>query len=134
MAHTVQSVFLVEDEEAILEGIADFLRRRKFTVTTATRYREAQSMLAAMPSPPDAIISDVRLPDGSGLDIVRDIASRSPRPRIVVITGHLDRDAVEHARTSGADAVLLKPFALRALLSELTRAEQGAPAGAAVAA
>jgi len=125
MEATAQTVFLVEDEEAILEGIADFLIRRKFAVTTATCFRDAQAALAAMPSPPDFVITDVRLPDGNGLDIVRDIAARQPRPRIVVITGHLDKEAVEHARTSGADAVLLKPFPLRTLLAELRGGDPG---------
>ncbi len=127
MEATAQTVFLVEDEEAILEGIADFLRRRKFVVTTAMSFRDAQAALAGMPSLPDFVITDVRLPDGSGLDLVRDITSRQPRPRIIVITGHLDKDAVEHARTSGADAVLLKPFPLRTLLAELRGGDAGAP-------
>jgi DNA-binding response OmpR family regulator len=126
MEAAAQTVFLVEDEEAILEGIADFLRRRKFSVTTANCFRDAQLALAAMASPPDFVITDVRLPDGNGLDLVRDITSRQPRPRIIVITGHLDKDAVEHARTSGADAVLLKPFPLRSLLAELRGGDPGA--------
>ena len=84
MEVAAQTVFLLEDEEAILEGIADFLRRRKFAVTTATCFRDAQLALAGMASLPDFVITDVRLPDGNGLDLVRDITTRQPRPRIIV--------------------------------------------------
>ena len=125
-----QTVLLVEDEAAILEGITDFLRRRKFVVTPAGSFREAQRPLGEAPALPDFVITDVRLPDGNGLDIVRDVASREPRPRIIVITGHLDQDAVHHVRAIGADAVLLKPFPLKALLDAI----RGAAASVAAAA
>ena len=113
-------ILLVEDEEAILQEIAEYLTRRRLTVATAPSFEGAQKALAAAGRDLDVLVTDVRLPDGDGLDLVQQIgASAAPRPRVIVITGHLDQDSADAARGSGAEAVLLKPFALRALFDRI---------------
>lgn len=130
MTGTALKILLVEDEEAILQEIAEYLRRRRLDVATSASFEGAQRALAEVGDSLDVLVTDVRLPDGDGLDLVQQIgASSGPRPRVIVITGHLDQKSVTAARDSGAEAVLLKPFALKALFERIV-ANAGAPSAA----
>lgn len=123
MTGTALKILLVEDEEAILQEIAEYLRRRRIDVTTSANFEAAQRALVEAGNDLDVVVTDVRLPDGDGLNLVQQVgASRAPRPRVIVITGHLDQKSVTAARDSGAEAVLLKPFALRALFERIVTA------------
>jgi DNA-binding response OmpR family regulator len=123
-------ILIVEDEAEILEVIASSLKRRQYRVATATNFGDAQRALAEAGGPVDIILTDVRLPDGDGLDLVRQVCGQeAPRPRMIVMTGHLDRQSVDGALTSGAEAVLLKPFKLTTLIERINSpAEEGQPA------
>lgn len=130
MTGNALKILLVEDEEAILQEIAEYLRRRRLDVSTSASFEAAQRALAEAGDDLDVVITDVRLPDGDGLNLVQQIgASSGPRPRVIVITGHLDQQSVTAARDSGAEAVLLKPFALRQLFERIV-STAGAPAAA----
>jgi DNA-binding response OmpR family regulator len=124
-------ILLVDDDEPIREEIADYLTRRQLDVSTSESFSAAQRALAEVGDDLDVLITDVRLPDGSGLDLVEQIsAALGPRPRIIVITGHLDQKASAQARESGAEAVMLKPFKLRALFERIVSIDAlSAPAG-----
>ncbi|MGE0420943.1 MAG: response regulator [Reyranellaceae bacterium] len=132
MTATPLKILLVEDEEAILQEIAEYLRRRRLDVATSASFESAQRALAEAGSDLDVLVTDVRLPDGDGLDLVQQIgASSGPRPRVIVITGHLDQQSVTIARDNGAEAVLLKPFALKTLFERIVaKADTSAAAGA----
>ncbi|HEV7603491.1 MAG TPA: response regulator [Candidatus Limnocylindrales bacterium] len=71
-----------------------------------------------------AVILDIRLPDGSGLDLIRELADGAParpRPKVIVMSASVlqaDRDA---AWTAGGDAFLAKPFRPAELTAELER-------------
>ncbi|MCH8467257.1 MAG: response regulator [Roseinatronobacter sp.] len=77
------------------------------------RMRRADSLLAARRHlalyTPDAVLIDLGLPDGSGLDLIRELADQSPRvPRIIATSGQHDLEAAAYA--AGADAFLPKPI------------------------
>lgn len=115
-------VLLVEDDPDILEEIAHFLRRRKFQVVTAPDFDSGMQALADVALSPDVLVTDVNLPDGDGLDLLNHVNGRPrppSRPRVIVMTGHLDAQKVEQARRDGAETVLLKPFSLGDLLDQL---------------
>jgi two-component system OmpR family response regulator len=113
-------ILVVEDEPEILEIIASSLKRRDYNVTTAATFVDAQQALAEAGLPVDIIVTDVRLPDGDGLELVRQICGQdAPRPRIIVMTGHLDEHSVDGALSYGAEAVLLKPFKLNSLIERI---------------
>jgi DNA-binding response OmpR family regulator len=129
MTGNALKVLLVEDEEAILQEVAEYLRRRRLSVSTSANFETAQRTLSEVSNSFDVLVTDVRLPDGDGLDLVQQVAaSCEPRPRVIVITGHLDQKSVTAARDSGAEAVLLKPFALRTLLEQITTGSAVNPA------
>ncbi|MBX3499957.1 MAG: response regulator [Alphaproteobacteria bacterium] len=120
MSANALKILVVEDEVGILEEIAEFLRRRRYDVSTSGDLGGARRALADSSAWPDVVVTDVKLPDGDGLELVREIgANAAPRPRLIVMTGHLDQDSARDARQQGAEAVLMKPFALRALLRQI---------------
>jgi DNA-binding response OmpR family regulator len=131
MANSGQTILLVEDDIHILDEIAGYLRRRNFHVVTAPNFGSGQQALRDEGSYPHVLVTDVNLPDGNGLDLLDEVNRRTPpppRPRVVVMTGHLDQQAANKARRCGADAVLLKPFALRALLDQIVGSAPVVPA------
>lgn len=114
-------VLLVEDEIELLAEISAFLRRRGHEVRTASNFDEAVTQLRECSGRLDLLLTDVRLPGGSGLDLLRCAGGDGGNgPRRVAMTGHLDQDGIDQAEASGAEHVLLKPFSL----SELNRAIQ----------
>ena len=114
-------VLLVEDEIELLAEISAFLRRRGHEVRTASNFDEALEQLKDCSDRLDLLLTEVRLPGGSGLDLLRSAGAGSENtPRRVAMTGHLDQEGIDQAEASGAEHVLLKPFSL----SELNRAIQ----------
>jgi DNA-binding response OmpR family regulator len=119
MSANALKILVVEDEIGILEEIADFLRRRRYDVSTSGDLGSARRALADASAWPDIVVTDVKLPDGDGLELVRELGANAAHPRLIVMTGHLDQDSVRDAREQGAEAVLMKPFALRTLLKQI---------------
>jgi CheY-like chemotaxis protein len=114
-------VLLVEDEIELLAEISAFLRRRGHEVRTASNFEEALEQLRECSDRLDLLLTDVRLPGGSGLDLLRSAGADADHvPRRVAMTGHLDQEGIDQAEASGAEHVLLKPFSL----AELNRAIQ----------
>lgn len=114
-------VLLVEDEIELLAEISAFLRRRGHDVRTASNFDDAVEQLKDCAHRLDLLLTDVRLPGGSGLDLLRSAGANGEHtPRRVAMTGHLDQEGIDQAEASGAEHVLLKPFSL----SELTQAIQ----------
>ena len=117
-------VLLVEDEIELLAEISAFLRRRGHDVRTASNFDDALKQLKDCANRLDLLLTDVRLPGGSGLDLLRSAGAGGPNPpRRVAMTGHLDQEGIDQAEASGAEHVLLKPFSL----SELNSAIQAGP-------
>lgn len=127
MSADALKILVVEDELGILEEIAAFLRRRSFDVATSGDLGGARRALADSSGWPDVVVTDVKLPDGDGLELVRELGGNANRPRLIVMTGHLDQDAAQDAREQGAEAVLIKPFALRVLLRQIDGSAGAAP-------
>jgi DNA-binding response OmpR family regulator len=115
-------VLVVEDEKAIADPLAEGLRREGFIVTVAGTAAEA---LAAPES--DVILLDLRLPDGDGLDVCRELRARSDVPIIVVTARGEEVDRVVGLEL-GADDYVVKPFGIRELIARIravTRRAQG---------
>ncbi|WP_437589563.1 response regulator [Sorangium sp. So ce1000] len=102
-----------DDDTAALLGMA--LRRRGFRVLVARSCEEGRSLLAG--GAIDALVTDVSLPDGSGVDLVASLADR-PRATIVV-SGFGGDDDREKSRAAGAHAHMVKPVDVARLVSTL---------------
>jgi DNA-binding NtrC family response regulator len=97
---------IVDDDPTFGAGLAELVGREGFTTSTATSLSEARLELAR--KRPDVLLLDLQLPDGSGLDLLREI-EEGVSPEVIFITGHASLEtAVEALRQGGAD-YLTKP-------------------------
>ncbi|GAB3705035.1 response regulator transcription factor [Spirosoma flavus] len=110
-------ILLVEDEPALQASIQRYLEGENYVVTTAATYREA--VIKAHDYDYDCLIVDLMLPDGNGLDLVRELKNRQSTAGIIVVTA---KDALADKLTgldAGADDYLTKPFHLPELNARL---------------
>ena len=109
-------LLLVEDDEILGEGMRDYLRMEGHLVDWFTHLVDAQTVVS---EPYDALLVDWQLPDGSGVDWVRHLRSKSVITPILVLTARdLLSDRVR-GLDSGADDYLVKPFAPEELAARI---------------
>ena len=110
-------LLLVEDEAELAELVRTKLAGEGFAVDIASSSEEAQSALRTTNY--DAVVLDLRLPDGDGLEVLREVRdSRSPTPVIVVTARDSVGDRVK-GLNAGADDYMVKPFALEELVARI---------------
>jgi len=109
-------VLVVDDEPQILRALQTNLRGAGYEVATAATARDA--LAAAAMRPPDAVILDLVLPDGSGIDVARELRSWSEAP-ILVLSVVGDEAEKVAALDAGADDYVQKPFGIDELLARL---------------
>lgn len=101
-------VFLVDDHEIVRRGLADLIGSQADleVVGEAGTARQAIGRIEA--TRPDVAVLDVRLPDGSGIDLCRDIRSRAPDVKCLMLTAYDDDTAVSASVMAGAAGYVLK--------------------------
>ena len=117
-------ILVVDDEESYREALSVALRREGFAVETASDGTDAIAQFDAMS--PDLVLLDVMLPKMSGIDVCREIRSRSGVPIIMVTARAGEIDAVVGLEM-GADDYIAKPFRLRELIARVRAALRRAP-------
>ena len=121
------TIWIVEDDAVILEGLTYSLTQEGYQVLTSGTVRDALSLLERN-TPFDFCLLDVMLPDGTGFEICRAIRARSQVP-ILFLTACSDEVNTVMALEQGADDYIAKPFHLRELLARMKailRRTQGA--------
>ena len=109
-------VLVVDDEPQFLRALETNLRGAGYEVETATTARAA--LTAAGLNPPDAVILDLLLPDGTGTEVCRELRTWSQAP-IVLVSAVGDEAEKIAALDAGADDYVTKPFAMGELLARL---------------
>ena len=112
-------VLVVDDEPQILRALRTSLRGAGYEVETAETAAQALALLAA--NPPDAVVLDLVLPDGSGVEICRELRTWSTAPVIVLSVVGDEAEKVA-ALDAGADDYVTKPFGIEELLARLRAA------------
>jgi DNA-binding NtrC family response regulator len=102
-------ILVVEDSPAVLEMVARQLAGLHFPVRGAGTLAEAREILAG--PAPLAVLLDLRLPDGDGLTLLRELRTGGNDPAVIVMTAHGSIDNAVDAMRDGADDFLVKPFA-----------------------
>ena len=120
-------VLVVDDEPQILRALRTSLRGAGYDVETADTAEAALVALAA--NPPDAVVLDLVLPDGSGTDVCRELRTWSAVPVIVLSVVGDEAEKVA-ALDAGADDYVTKPFGIEELLARLRAALRRADAAA----
>jgi two-component system response regulator RegX3 len=110
------SVLIVEDEESFIDALQSGLTREGFTVTIARDGAEALDIYERLA--PDLILLDVMLPKVSGIDVCREIRSKSNVPIIMVTAKGAEIDTVVGLEV-GADDYITKPYRLRELVARM---------------
>jgi two-component system KDP operon response regulator KdpE len=125
-----ERILVVDDEPQFLRALVTNLRGAGYDVATAGTAAEALS--AAALHPPDAVILDLLLPDGSGTDVCRELRTWSDAP-IVLVSAVGDEDEKIAALDAGGDDYVTKPFAVGELLARLRAVlRRAGPSGAPV--
>jgi two-component system phosphate regulon response regulator OmpR len=125
-------ILIVEDEEDLRDGMADYLGLQGFTVTACPNGAAMDAALREGP-PPAIVLLDINLPGESGLDLARRLRATPNPPGVIMVTalgGTLDRIV---GLELGADDYIAKPFETRELLARVRsvlRRVQASAAGA----
>ncbi len=112
-------VLVVDDEEAVLDVLADLLRMLGQDVTTALGGQAGADRVANERF--DVVFSDLGMPDLNGWDLALAVKSRSPETRVVLVTGWGSQLEEEAALARGVDLVVSKPFSLEDIEVALRR-------------
>lgn len=112
-------ILVVDDEADLIATYRRLFHRHGYEVTSAAT--RAGGLLLIDSWPPDLVITDLELPDGDGLDLVRAARGTSATSGIIVVSGRSSSGAREDAIAAGASAFVDKPFSTDAL-RDLVRA------------
>lgn len=110
---------IVDDEVGIIEEVKDFFQEEGYDVTTADCGKDGIELVKKVK--PDLLILDIKLPDMSGLNVLRITKQESPETKVIVMTGYVDQAIIDEAESLGRDAFLQKPFNLVLLVDEIER-------------
>jgi DNA-binding NarL/FixJ family response regulator len=100
--------FLVDDHELVRRGIAGLLSAEPDIEVVGEAGTAAQARARVRATDPDIVVLDVRLPDGSGIDVCRDIRSANSSTKCIMLTAYDDDEAIYAAVLAGASAYVLK--------------------------
>ncbi|MBL9078829.1 MAG: response regulator [Planctomycetes bacterium] len=121
-------MLLVEDDPPIRRFLSTTLTARGYVVEAVDSLAAAR--LACTGRPPEVVLLDLGLPDGDGVDLVRELRGWSQLPIVVLSARGQEEDKVR-ALDAGADDYLVKPFGVPELLARLRVAERHASRGGA---
>jgi two-component system, NarL family, response regulator DevR len=118
-------VFLVDDHEVVRRGVAEVLEDEP-GITVAGEAGSVAEALARVPAVrPDVVVIDMRLPDGDGADLCRDLRERVPGLRCLVLTSFSEQEALDAAVRAGASGFLLKQVRGPALVTAVRTVAAG---------
>jgi two-component system response regulator DevR len=118
-------VFLLDDHELVRRGIADLLETEAGIEVVGEAGSAAEAIRRIPASRPHVAILDARLPDGSGIDVCRDIRSSSPEVNCLILTSYDDDDAIFAAVMAGAAGYLLKEIRGTSLVDAVRQVAAG---------
>jgi DNA-binding NarL/FixJ family response regulator len=101
-------VFLVDDHEVVRRGVADILSTDPQLSVVGEAKNAAEAMARIPALRPDVVVLDVRLPDGDGVTVCRDLRARMPDLGVLMLTSYSDDEALFQAIMAGASGYLLK--------------------------
>jgi DNA-binding NtrC family response regulator len=112
-------LLVIDDESGIVEEIKAFFEEEGFQVFTAESGEEGIQVLKR--EKPDVMLLDMKLPDMSGLLVLKICKETSPLTKVIVNTGYVDQSLIDQAEELGRDVFLQKPFDLHLLKREVDR-------------
>lgn len=118
-------VFLADDHEIVRRGVAELLQAQPDIEVVGEAGTVAQARGRILATSPDVAILDVRMPDGSGIDICRELHAAGSRVRCLILTAYDDDEAIYSAVIAGAAGYVLKDVRGSSLLDAVRLAASG---------
>ncbi|MEU0465206.1 response regulator transcription factor [Amycolatopsis sp. NPDC006131] len=105
------TVFLVDDHEVVRRGVGDLLEADAELKVIGEASTAAQAMARIPALRPDVAVLDVRLPDGNGIELCRELRSRLSELNVLILTSYTDEEAMLNAILAGAGGYAIKDIA-----------------------
>lgn len=118
----IEKIIVLEDDLIVRKNLEQQLRYRRYDVASAANIAGAQELLAKDNF--DLIIVDVKLPDGDGIEFLKQLQARPIKPLVVMISGFGTVDLAVECMSNGAFTFLTKPFSPEQLAVTLKKAEE----------
>jgi DNA-binding NarL/FixJ family response regulator len=119
------TVFLVDDHEIVRRGIADLINAERDLEVVGESATVERTLGRVSATTPDVVVLDVRLPDGSGIDLCRDILSVLPETKCLILTAYDDDHASVAAVMAGASGYVLKDIRGQRLIESIRAVAEG---------
>lgn len=118
-------VFLLDDHEIVRAGLRSLFESSDEFAIVGEAANVEEALARILPTRPDVAILDVRLPDGSGIEVCREIRSSSPGVACVMLTSYADDEALFASVLAGASGYVLKQVGSSSLLEGVRRVAAG---------
>lgn len=115
-------ILVVDDDEIIVEAICLLIKRSNRNLSIAgTAYNAKDALLIAEREAPDMILTDIYMPEMSGIDLMREIGKRGIRTKFIVLSAYRDFEYAQQSLKYGASEYILKPVSEQTLADTLDR-------------
>jgi DNA-binding NarL/FixJ family response regulator len=118
-------VFLLDDHEVVRRGVRELLESEDDLSVVGEAGTAAEAIARVPPTRPDVALLDVRLPDGDGITVCREIRSAHPEIACLMLTSFSDDEALLQAIVAGASGYLLKQIRGNDIVAAVRRAADG---------
>ena len=119
------TILLVDDHDIVRQGLNALLSRYDDMVVIGEAGTANEAIEQAVLLLPDIVILDIRLPDGSGIEVCREILSQKSEIRILILTSYSDEEALFGSIMSGASGYLLKEIKSGELIESIRKVGSG---------
>jgi len=116
------NILIIEDDAAFCKMLQKFLTKHDHQVTTSFSAADAKSILSEMAF--DVVLTDVRLPNYDGIQLLTDIKESNPNTQVILMTGYAQVSAAVKAMKNGAFDYIAKPFTPTAIVALVESALQ----------
>jgi two-component system, NarL family, response regulator DevR len=118
-------VFLVDDHEVVRRGLRDLMDAEEDLEVVGDAATAGMALAGIAATSPDVAVLDVRLPDGNGVEVCREVRARDPRIACLMLTSFSDDEALFDAIMAGAAGYLLKDIKCNDLVDAVRRVAGG---------
>ena len=119
------TIFLLDDHELVRRGLREFLEEEGDLEIVGEAGTAAEARTGIVATEPDVAIIDVRLPDGNGIEVCRDVRSSLPDLKCLILTSFADDEAMIDAIVAGAAGYVLKETKTSELVRDIRRLAAG---------
>jgi len=119
---TIEKILIIDDEILVRNFLAETLRRKKFETASAENGAKAIQMLKS--STYDLVIADMKLPDLTGIELLKKVKELSPSTIVVIITAYGSIENAVEAMRLGAFNYLIKPFSPDTIEAVIEKAQE----------